>query len=53
MSPEMFSTLLNVLMLINDDSELDELNEKVQFSSKVRFLANFELNGSSFFYQRT
>ena len=29
-------------------SELDELNEKVQFSSKVRFLANFELNGVRF-----
>ena len=25
-----------------------ELNEKVQFSSKVRFLANFELNGVRF-----
>ena len=25
-------------------SVLDELNEKVQFSSKVRFLVNFELN---------
>ena len=29
-------------------SELDELNEKVQFSSKVCFLANFELNLAHF-----
>ena len=29
-------------------SVLDELNEKVQFSSKVRFLANFELNLAHF-----
>ena len=32
----------------NNSSVLDELNEKVQFSSKVRFLANFELNLAHF-----
>ena len=31
------------------NSELDELNKKVQFSSKVPFLANFELNLVHFF----
>ena len=32
-----------------DCSVLDELNEKVQFSSKVHFLVNFELNLVHFF----